>query len=137
MRTTIRLPFSTDHQKKKLRLIEIPYSFYLQLVCSSRFEHILAKPLKETYQRLKYDFLERNQFLSDDYLEDYQSEKFIHFINHADIHKFFCRLLSLNYQEKRHLLDLPVGSIAEYFASHDFFGNDKYKNWQNITDDTW
>lgn len=123
----IRLPLSIDHQKKKAVSLRLPFSLYLHFVTSEEFEAILPLDLQEKCRSLKRAFYAQNRFFSDEYRAEYERSPYIRFLTGPEVHKFFSKLLSLNYQAQKHVLSAPVGSFEEYFSDIGLFWNEKYK----------
>ncbi len=124
----IRLPLSIDHQKKKALSLQLPVSLYLHFVTSEAFEATLPQALQEKVRSAKRTFYEQNRFLSDEYRAEYERSAYVRLLSGPEVHKFFSKLLSLNYQAQKHVLNAPVGSFEEYFADLTLFWNDKYKS---------
>lgn len=122
----IRLPLSIDHQKKKAMSLYLPFSLYLHFVSCDSFEAILPDGLREKAASLKEVFNDQNRFFSEDYKKEYERSPYIRFLTGPDVHKFFAKMLSLNYQTYQHILQAPVGSFQEYFADLNLFWNAKY-----------
>jgi len=122
----IRLPLSVDHQKKKAMSVYLPFSLYLHFVTWDAFEAILPDGLREKAASLKESFSAQNRFFSEDYKKEYERSPYIRFLTGPDVHKFFAKILSLNYQTYQHILRAPVGSFQEYFAELNLFWNAKY-----------
>lgn len=127
MRRAIRLLVSIDHQKKKATTITLPFFLYLHFVTSSEFEVILPAALQERCLKLKIDFLAENQFFSDEYANEYERAPYIRFLTGPDVHKFFAKVLSLNYQAHKHMLQEQAGSFSEFFSDLNLFWNSKYQ----------
>ncbi|MDV7340156.1 hypothetical protein RYZ26_11165 [Terasakiella sp. A23] len=123
----IRLALSIDHQKKKAMSVHLPFPLYLHFVTSAVFEKILPEDLKEKYHKAKDKFLSENKFFSEEYEKEYVRSPYIRLICGPDIHKFFGKVLSLNYQTHQNLLKENAGSFAEFFADLDLFWNEKYR----------
>ncbi|WP_135076860.1 hypothetical protein [Terasakiella sp. SH-1] len=126
MTSLIRLPLSVDHQKKKARSIELPFALYLHFITSDEFEAILPKELKAKAEKSKKTFLAQNQFFSEEYQAEYERSGYIRFLTGPDVHKFFAKILSLNYQAHQNLLQEQAGSFQEYFSDLKLFWNGKY-----------
>lgn len=131
----IRLPLSVDHQKKRAIAIQLPYGLYLQFVSSPSFQAILPESLREKAVQLKKTFFKQNSFFSEDYRAEYEKSPYIRFITGADLHKFFVKLLSLNYQQHKETLSVRPGSFEEFFADYHLFWNAKYKSDQVFDED--
>lgn len=122
----LRLPFSVDHQRKKTKVVVLPFEIYLMLVTSVEFEALLPDEQKMRLIKAKAAFERDNKFLSSVYHEDYLKHPYVRMLTGPDVQKFFCKLLSLNYQECKNLLQLEAGSFEEYFADLDLFWNEKF-----------
>ncbi|NVK17630.1 MAG: hypothetical protein HWE30_02915 [Methylocystaceae bacterium] len=123
----IRLLLSIDHQKKKTYGLNLPFFIYLHFVTSKEFETVLPEGLQEKCLTAKKHFYQENKFFSEEYMVDYKRSPYIRFLTGPDVHKFFAKLLSLNYQPHRHLLRENAGSFTEFFADLDLFWADKYR----------
>lgn len=122
----IRLPLSVDHHKKKAVSLHLPFSVYLYFVTTPTFERILPDALRTKGQGLKQRFLSENRFFSEEYQKEYERSGYIRFLTGPDVHKFFVKVLSLNYQAQKDVLRAPAGSFQEYFADLNLFWNAKY-----------
>lgn len=126
MKRAIRLVVSVDHHKKKTISIDLAYGLYLQFVTSAQFVAILPEDLQQKYHILQRNFEAENKFYSDEYRKDYERHPFIRLLNGPDVHKFFAKVLSLNYQRYKDLLHIPAGSFLEYFVDFDLFWNERF-----------
>ncbi len=126
MSQIIRLPLSVDHQKKKASSVHLPFALYLGLVSSVEFEEVLPQELHLKCRKLKEAFFAQNTFFSAEYDRDYERSGYVRFLTGPDVHKFLCKLLSLNYQTHKDVLQAPAGSFQEYFADLSLFWNEKY-----------
>ena len=128
IRTAIRLPLSVDHKKKKSVSVTLPFFLYWHFVTSNEFEVILPDELQTRCMQLKLAFMAQNQFFSDEYTAEYERAPYIRFLTGPDIHKFFAKVLSVNYQSHLHILREKAGSFGEYFSDLTLFWNTKYQN---------
>lgn len=117
----IRLRISTDHSRKKMREVKVPYPLYLQAVTSSWFQRILPADLAAKVRPARGVFEKTHRFFSDDYHQEYERSSYVRLMVGPQVHKFVIKVLSLNYQDHKELLDVPVGSFAEYFGDLSFF----------------
>ncbi len=124
----IRLPLSIDHQKKKAISIYLPFFIYLHFVTSQEFETLLPDALAQRLKKAKAHFFQENRFFSDAYQDDYVRHPYIRLLCGPDVHKFLVKVLSLNYQTHRPLLNEEAGSFTEFFADFDLFWNDNFRS---------
>ncbi|SCA57662.1 hypothetical protein MTBPR1_60175 [Candidatus Terasakiella magnetica] len=137
MPSLIRLPLSVDHQKKKALSIELPFAIYLHFITTGEFEEILPKELKKKAQGLKKAFFAENQFFSEDYQHEYERSGYIRFLTGPDVHKFLAKVLSLNYQTHKNILQENAGSFQEYFGELKLFWNQKFhRATQDLTQES-
>jgi hypothetical protein len=130
----IALPFSIDHQRKKTKTVHLPFSLYLHFILSDEFAAILPNQLKDRFDKARASFEKEHAFLNSEDMVLYEKTPFIRFICGPDLHKFFTKLLSLNYQDHKALLETPAGSIEEFFSDLTLFWNEKYSHHQTQDD---
>ncbi len=136
MPKAIRLILSVDHQNKKTRALDLPFSLYLHFVTSTAFEEVMPEDMQTKCYTLKKQFFVENKFFSDEYKDDYIRNPYVRFLTGPDVHKSFAKILSLNYQTHKQILQLEAGSFLEYFSDFDLFWNEKYQvNLENGQED--